>query len=280
VFPLFSGFGVGAVSKNAIVTVDGNVYFINAQGRMSITDGTRIATTREIPRLNDVDDVWNGLNKTARNLYTYGIFYRGKDFRHIYWFVSNSTSTTNDLVIVWDVDNQCWLKYDSGYKMNVAARTQDGTLYGAAYDGKIYKMDVASTFSDASETSTNIDGRWRSGWENFNSLQSIKQFDWINVDLETQTAGNLKVRIGADYNENLLTKEIDIQAPGGKLDQFTLDVDVLGGQDNVLGNIIEESVRGNNLQLAFENDIVNETFRINGFNFTGKIYGQKEIKSS
>ena len=196
------------------------------------------------------------------------------------WLVSDgSTQTTNNADFVWDINNRCWIEYDGGYNANVGMVTQDGVMYTGHYDGRVHKQDVKNLFRDEANFTRPIDMIWRSRWEDLGSLTNIKQFDWINIDYDTQTSGTLDVKLGVDYSEDLLIKTPSIRAPGGILDNFILDTDVLGGQDNAVINILDESIRGNKIQLAFQNNRLNQTVRINGYNFTGKIYGQKDFTS-
>ena len=277
VFPLFSN--IGAVSKNAIVVFDGIVWFITPKGHMRGTDGTKIFTPADVPTISHIDNRWGNLNN-SRLKHIFGFPYVGVDFSHMNWLVSDgSTQTTNNADFVWDINNRCWIEYDGGYNANVGMVTQDGVMYTGHYDGRVHKQDVKNLFRDEANFTRPIDMIWRSRWEDLGSLTNIKQFDWINIDYETQTSGTLDVKLGVDYSEDLLIKTPSIRAPGGILDNFILDTDVLGGQDNAVINILDESIRGNKIQLAFQNNRLNQTVRINGYNFTGKIYGQKDFTS-
>jgi len=276
VFPLFKN--IGAVGKSAIVTVGGICYFITADGKMAVTDGTRIITSRDLPRLDDVDDLWSGLNSSRRNS-IFGVPYRGKDFKHIYWFVSNGSATTHDLCIVWDVDNQCWVQFTTGYTANVATATQAGVLYGGHYDGKIYKKDVGSTFTDASNGGAGIESSWKGKWMNLGTLENIKQVDNVNVALESKTSGQVQVNVGADYQESLISENIGLGVFGDIWGQFNWGTGRWGGTQNFIGNILSESIRGNVIQVSFKNEEPGNDFRINSYSFSGKIYGRKEFTS-
>jgi len=258
--------------------MDNLVYFITARGRMKATDGTRIFDKETFPRIRDADDLWDGLN-TSRLSSVYGQFYQGKDFRHIYWFASNGSSTTNDIALVWDVDNQCWGQFNTGYVANVAITILDGSLKTADYGGKIHNKDVAETHTDASNSSAAIKSEWRWGWQHFGSFMKTKQIDWINVSLKSETAGNVTVRVGSDMSENLLTETISLKSVGMNWGEGLWGVDRWGGAADFIGNVISESVRGNTLQLAFEHEDPNAGIQVNGFSISGKEDGTKEFSS-
>ena len=271
--------GVGAAGKHAIVNgPDGLVYFITPKGRMAVTDGDSILTEEDLPRIKYADDLWDGLSST-RYGNIFGISYVGKDFRHIIWCCTNSGATTNNIAIIWDVDNKCWLQNPEGFDCNVMALTQNGTLYGGHYNGKIYKKDVASTYTDASESSANIKAIWRSGWNPLGGYMQIKNLDWMNLSIQTQTSGNLSVKFGVDYTPDLLTHNVDITAPGGKWNQMLWDIDSWGGQDDVLKHVIGVGLRGNVFQYAFDNTNQAQVYQVNGYSIAGKLSGQKEVST-
>ena len=271
--------GIGAAGKHAIVNgPDGLVYFITPKGRMAVTDGNRILNEVDLPRIKYMDDIWNTV-VVSRLDNIFGISYVGKDFRHIIWSVT--LGTTNDTAIIWDVDNKCWIYFPEGYSCNVMAKEQDGTLYGGHTDGKIYQKDVASTYTDASESSANIKAIWRSGWNSMGGYMTIKNLDWMSISIQTQSSsGNLSVKFGVDFNQDLITKLVDIEAPGAKFNQAIFDLDVFGGQDDVLRTVIDVGLRGNVFQYAFDNTNQAQVYQVNGYSLSGKLSGQKEVMTT
>jgi len=278
-FPIFRLFSnVGAVGKHAIVTVDGIAYFITPRGRMMATDGRQIIDDRVWPRLKDIDDVWDGLNST-RLASIHGVFYRGSDFRHIIWHCSNGTSTTNNLAIIWDVDNHCWIQNDTGYDANVATVTTPGVLYGGHYDGFLYQKDVSTSTSDISEGGNGVRSFWKGKWQSYGKYTEIKQIDRININHKTQTVGNLNVRLGSDYIESIVNNVVPMQSIGMKWDQGIWDQDLWGGETDFINTIIGNGVRGQVVTIDLDNG-PGSPFRINGISVLGKNYGQKESNIS
>lgn len=271
IFPLFNG--VGAVGKHAIVVVDGICYFITPRGRMKATDGNQV-----IDFSNDIDDIWDSLS-ASRLQYIQGVRYTGQGFDHLIWHCSTSGSSTNNLAIVWDLTNKCWLQHTTGYKANVVAKTQAGALYGGQYDGKIYKKDVASTYTDASESSAGIDSLWRSGWLTNKSFQMSLHPARINFGLVTQTAGSLQVGYGFDFATDQTTETIDMQVSGGLWDLFLWDDGIWGGQSDAVKTIFLMG-RGNATQFTLSNSTASQTFKIHGFTVSGKKSGQKQFQAA
>lgn len=271
VYPLFSG--VGCAGKHAVVVADGVCYFVNNQGRMRITDGVKIYDERDIPALAKVDDLWASLVST-RFQYIQGVRRIGIDYDHIIWSVT-STGSTNNLAIVWDLKNKCWLQNTTGYKTNIFALTQAGTLYGGHTDGKVYLKDDSSAATDASESSAAVVAKWTSGWISQNSWESIHQPRQVDIGYRTGASGSFKFYWGFDFNSaaNVVTINTTLNQPlfgTAKFDQatFATTADTLTNQ-RLTG-------RGNVFQYQILNASTNQ-LQINGIQFSGKSSGQKVI---
>lgn len=273
-FPLFKG--VGAVGKKAIVVADGIAYFITPQARMKSTDGATVTDYS-----NSIDDIWDGLNQ-SRLKYIVGKRYTGQGFDHIIWMCSSgSSTTTNNLAIVWDLKNKCWIQHTSGYKGNAAARTQSGVLYTGHYNGKIYKQDVSGVYSDASETSPGaIDGLWQSGWNIQKSIEKSLQLSRLNVAVVSQVAGSLTVGYGFNFNSSQYSVDVDMQNPStATWDTSFWDIDSWGEQTDLI-RTVSIKARGNNFQVSFGNKTVDQTFKIHGYTVSGKSSAVKNFQLS
>lgn len=275
VFPLFSG--VGAVGKRAIVVNNGTVYFITSQATMKIISGDTILDETDIPSIGNIDDIWGGLNK-SRLKYITGIYYNGVGFDHIVWFVSSASSSTNDLALIWDIRNKCWLRNTSGYKANSAALTQAGAFYTGHYDGKIYLQDVEATYTQASETSPGaIDAYWASNWKNIGSLSASFHPFKISVAFPSQAAGSLVASYGYDFSSDIYQESLNMQSNGSLWDNFLWDIGSWGSQSDVVRHIFAKG-RGINCQVSFANKVAGQTFKIHGFNIQTKKSGQKAFQ--
>lgn len=207
-FPLFQN--VGCAGKHAAVVVDGLCYFITKQGEMKITDGARIIGEETFKRLPYVSDIWATINP-ARYEYIQGQYLKGTDFEHIIWTITSTASgTSNDWAMCWDIKNNCWLRHKTGYKANVMAKHQNGTLYTGHYDGVIYKQQASTATSTyASESSVNVDSYWLSGWNAFGSLQFIKFIKEAFLSYRQQLSGTIVFSWGYDFNTNAQNQIID-----------------------------------------------------------------------
>lgn len=220
-FPIYPVFrNVGAVSKRGIVTADGIVYFITPEPRMKATDGSQIFDFPDY-----IDDIWDGLNK-SRLKYINGVL--NKRLSQIWWFVSDGTSTTNDLCIVWDLKRRAWLRNPTGFKFNTSIVSKDRVIYGGGYDGKLYETDVDGVYQDASESGAAINAYWRSGWMDFGKMLETKTIPYAGLNFETQTSGTFEFGYGHDFVQDAKILSISMQSPGGLWDQMLWDVGLWG----------------------------------------------------
>lgn len=293
-FPLFRG--IGAVGKRAIVVANDLVYFITPQAKMAITDGNRIIDEKEIPKLGNIDDIWSGLN-SSRLPYTTGVYYEGDGFDHIIWYVSTSGSATNDLALVWDIRNKCWLRHPKGFKSNSVTKTQTGVIYEGHALGDVYKKFVSGKYSDDSETASQsvggiwdvmlwdsgiwgvknpdeIDAYWSSNWKSVGSLSRSFHPFRLNVALTSQSGGSLSIGYGYDFSSDKYNETKSMQAVGDLWNNFLWDQGKWGVQSDLIRSVFTKG-RGINYQISFGNNTVGQTFKIHGFNILSKKSSQK-----
>lgn len=254
-FPLFPLFrNIGAVSPRAIVTVGDVVYFLTPEPRMKATDGTKIV---EFP--DTIDDVWDSLSK-SRLQYAHGIYY--PRLRQIMWFVSTTGATTHDLCLIWDLERKAWLRHTTGYKMNVSALVQDRLLYAGAYDGKIYNQDVASTFTDASESAGTINAFWRSGWMDAQAMVNTKVIPYVDLNFQTQSSGTFTYAYGYDFSSDRRSESIDMTGDADVYGTGVYGTALFGGQADK-AKMVHMKGNGKFFQFLLKNGNSGENF---GFN--------------
>jgi hypothetical protein len=159
VFPLFDG--VGCVGKDACVTIDGMAYFITMGGQMRITDGSKLYTSADIPKLADADDLWARI-PVNRRTFIRGARHRGKDFDHLVWLVTLDSGSTNNCAIIWDLTNKCWLKGLNGYIGNNITSNAEGRAFIGSYDSfRIFELGVEGTHVDDCNGTVTYNGSGR-----------------------------------------------------------------------------------------------------------------------
>lgn len=268
-FPIYSLFdGTGCVGKDAIVNVDGVVYWINQWGKMVSTEGDTLKTYPA-----SADDLWASV-VTSRSQFITGFRQKGVDYDHIVWLATTS-GTTNNYAIVWDLLNSCWLKRSTGYKMNVVTEDNSGNAYMGDYAGFVYRPEQAATYADASEGSPGtITAFWQTGWMNPGSqtifgtsstVDEVVQVQKLTANYKTKASGNITITYGFDFGA--LSKTITLsQVPTGS-EALTSRQAVLTG-------------RGNYIQLKISQSSSTIDASINSIVLRGKVYGQKKISAN
>lgn len=258
-FPVYSLFdNVGAVGKNAIVNVDGEVYFITSKAEMMSTNGESL---KSYPP--DADDLWSSV-QASRLKFIVGYRAKGRDYDHLVWLVS-TTGSTNNRAIVWDLFNKCWLRHTTGHSMNVVGYDHNGTIYLGGYDGYIYKPYQSATYADASESGAAITAYWRSGWINPSQVDEIVEVRKMTAQYKTKASGSITVNYGFDFNLDQRSFTLAQAATASEL--YTSRSSMLTGRGNFFNFKVSQSSSTIDTELQ-------------GITLSGKAYGQKVISAS
>lgn len=251
--------GVGIAGKNAWALANGEIFFITPGLRMKSTrDGVNFKTYP-----NDINDIWDSIT-TTRIPYIQGIYYQPLEW--IMWVVTiGGSATTNNYLLIWDIERECFLRCSTGYKANVLAMVQNRRLFAGHYNGVLYEKLKASIFSDASETSPGaIDARWRTPFRGLtqeidNTVHPLA----IYVVALTETASTLDVSYGFDFTSPSTTQSFSLQAVGGIWDTGVWDSAVWGGQNST---VLTQFVvgRGNLFCFSMRNATASQPYTVQG----------------
>lgn len=257
-FPIYSLFDkTGCVGKDAIVNVDGVIYWINQWGEMCSTNGDDLT---QYPK--SADDLWEA-RVTSRDPYVIGYREKGVDYDHIVWMLTN-TGTTNNIAIIWDLENQCWLKNSTGYKMNAVVLNTAGQPFLGDYAGFVYKPEQSGVYADASEAGAAISSFWQTGWINPSTADEIVQVQKLTANYKTKASGNITITYGFDFGS--LSNSIT-------LSQVPTSAETLTSRQSVLTG------RGNYIQLKVAQSSATIDTYLTSIVLRGKVYGQKKISA-
>lgn len=251
--------GIGIAGRNAYAYANGTIYFITPGLRMKSTrDGVNFTTYP-----NDINDIWDSINTGTRIPYIQGMYYQPLEW--IMWIVSTGANTTNNYLIVWDIQRKCFLRCTTGFKSNVLTIVQNRRLFAGHYNGKMYEKLKATIFSDASETSPGIiDAYWRSPYKNLEQgLDMTIHPLYISVAALSESASTLDLSYGFDFTGVQTTQTFSLAAVGGLWDSALWDVDVWGGQNAI---IIRQFIngRGNLFSLKMRNATASQGYTVQG----------------
>lgn len=250
--------GIGVAGPRAFAYANGVIYVMTPGLRMKSTvDGVNFTTYP-----NDINDIFDSINPN-RISNIQGIYYQPLEW--IMWFVSTGSSTTNNYLIVWDIQRRCFLRATTGFKCNALALIQNRRLFAGHYDGKMYEKLKSNIFADASETSPGaINGYWRTPFSGLTTDIDITVHPvYIDVVALTETTSTLSVRYGFDFTSPSSGSNFSLAASGGLWDVALWDVDVWGGQNaTVLTQFV--SGRGNLFSYTMSNNTASQGFTVQG----------------
>lgn len=250
--------GVGIAGRNAYAVANGVIYFITPGLRMkSTSDGVNFQTYPD-----DINDIFDSIN-TSRAQYIQGIYYQQLEL--ILWVVSTGTSTTNNYLIIWDLQRKCFIRCTTGFKSNVMTTVQNRRLFAGHYNGKLFEKLKAAVFSDASEASPGaINAYWRSSYRSLGSGLDVTIHPlYLSIAALSETATTLSVSYGFDFTSPSSTQNFSLIPVGSLWDVALWDQGVWGGQNAL---IIRDYVdgRGNLFSFKVSNATASQSFTIQG----------------
>lgn len=265
--------GIGIAGKNAYAFANGVIYFVTPGLRMkSTTDGVNFQTYA-----NDINDIWDSINPT-RIQYIQGIYYPALEW--IMWVVSTGSNTTNNYLIVWDIQRKCFIRATTGFKSNVLATIQNKRLFAGHYNGQAFEKFKATVFSDASEASPSIiNGYWRVPFNGFGvDIDGIVQPVYIDVVALTDSAATLSINYGFDFSSPSSGSTFSLQPAGSLWDVALWDVGVWGGQNATsLTQFVQG--RGNLFSYKIGNNTASQGFTVQGSSVRLRKTGARKVFS-
>lgn len=250
--------GIGIAGRNAWAYANGVIYFVTPGLRMKSTvDGVNFQTYP-----NDINDIWSSIN-TTRIPYIQGQYYQPLEW--IIFNVSTGSNTTNNYLIIWDIERKCFLRCTTGFKANVLTMVQNRRLIAGHYNGKMYEKLKSTIFADASETSPGaINGYWRVPYTGLTTEVDVTVHPlYLDVVALTETSASLTISYGFDFTGVQTSNTFSLIATGSLWDVATWDSGVWGGQNaTVLTDFVVG--RGNLFSYTMGNNTASQGFTVQG----------------
>lgn len=245
--------GIGTLSHHCITQVIGQLAFMSQEADVYIYNGG-FGLENISPKIEGTTD---GMNQ-ARLSKTVGVFYDG-DY---YLAYSDSGSTGNDQVLVFDTFHLAWTKFDG---MNINGATvgniSDGTeaLFFGGYDGFVNQYPDGT-----SDAGTAINVYYLTKQYRFPELTTEKFLRLLKVYAAQEGSYNLEVEVLSDFESTGETTSISLEAGGSLWDVAVWDVDAWAGENLVTGRI--ELDKGNEFfQIRFSNENLDQPFEVKGW---------------
>ena len=199
----------------------------------------------------------------------------------IIWVVRNG-QTAVDTALVFFLDRQSpeesWMVFDnvnfaSGYSATCSARVLAGTgqekIYTGDASGFLWKLHEANR----NDNSQIINGQFRTINDPVESPEVRKHFNKLHVVCTPQGDYDLSVKIWVDGSYKT-TKTLNMRGSGAVLGSFTLDTDVLGG-DDFISVSTGLGYKGYRIQYEFYNNGLNQDFFISSYRTDWKPLGMQ-----
>lgn len=263
--------GIGCVGSEALDQLpDGRIVFFSPNAHLYIYDGVTV---------NDISDpvspagsIQPTLDALPAGRLPFSVVRVYPTRTQIWISTSTGSSSTNNVIFVYDYSMGVWLSPFVGIAANVLLSSIDTrstpshaiVMLTGNYSGTVYEQDKGNT--NAEDTNGIIDGYGTL------SIQLGKDaYDFIPrsaiIPLESQGNYNLEVNYGYNaFSDTSKSAIVSQQGTGGILDQFILDTSVLGGSNplrrrvNILGGGSSSS-----LQIQFRNRNAGQDFQVNPF---------------
>jgi len=274
---------VGCVSKNSIVTSNGQTYFAATDGIYTIGDPSRPA----IYISRSLESLWLNLSKSRMSkIYA---FERGEPWNEIVFLVSSANSSFHDTALVYNTltaqragAENAWSVFtanDNKLRFNVGInyRKSDGvdyTLLGK-YDSKVVKAwgndRQLTTFQDGGTAVTSVieTGFMDMGYEGIKSIREV----WMDLGISAKHTFSVKVE-GPEGRLSTNT-QVNVGSDGG-----LLDIDFVLGTSTLASGLIAQArfnLTGNSRYFKFrvEESDTTKPQRVESFHF---LYAPKGMR--
>lgn len=272
--------GYGTVSHRSIIAADRDLYYLSFVGGIphfrSLNQTVFAKTVDDGIVSYDIQQTMDGLNKSQLSLCA------GKyDGKYIRWAVPNGSSTTNNLVLVFEpsrslshggITYRNWSKWTgitpSSYLISTLS-AQSRVYYTDATTSGLVFLEMGSTYSD-NGTPVTMDVKTRDVMFDYSKKTKYK---YMYHKYASGSAGMLQIKARIDQASDFALQETLALAgtsPGlGPTGTFTLGVSVLGGAGVVKNRVTFAHLTGTLLGVEFIESTANACeiydYSIHGF---------------
>lgn len=260
--------GVGCAGKLAIDNLDDNtVAFLAPNAHVYIFDGEEIEDIGDQePPNSSIQPSLDSLNK-SRLQYAVLRYYPSR--RWILLSASDTTSATNNVIFVYDLNYSAWFRWE-GIAANVMASAIDtratpirtDVFFTGSYNGFVTEQDRGEV--NPEDGSNKIDGYFA-----LSIPFGIESQDFVPrsllISVKNSGGWNAEVNYSFDtYNEFSKNETISMGASGSALGSFILGVSQLGSTGDLYKSLLLKSPgRARSIALQFRNRNASEPFQIN-----------------
>ena len=214
--------GVGAEGVNSVTVADGLAYFVTPQKKLMATDGNKI---KPIPtNTSNLQRMFYGSPLVFRLRSRKGTTFSSAEFDCIVVCGLSSGGDGDTVVssVAWDINNECWLYFSTGYQFISGAMKQStGYYYGGwSNQGRVfypeYNMIISLLATDDTGVSSGaINCFWTSGWLKLALVDEITRIMRFGVQTMTTESVSYNATLTYGYDFGSLSKSASLQVSGG-----------------------------------------------------------------
>ena len=248
---------VGCVAAKSIQEVENGlvflsydgIYFFDGFNSFKISD--KVTTTLDG---FDKNDFSNSVSLVQKN-----------KNRYLLAFFANASATGNNRIIMWDYFNNAFSIYkgiEPSSMVTAYVGGVDERPYFAGYNGFVYRADTGNHDSP-SNTSTTISAYYYTNWKPYQDLINLKGIPEVTVYHRTDST-TLTFAYSYDFEEGDQYSQTFNLASG--TDVYDTAVYGTGAYSGSGGGVVRRDLtgRGRVIRFKFENNAVDEGFRIDG----------------
>jgi hypothetical protein len=219
---------LGVISSNAVGFIANEFIFAGTNGNYYIYDGSigvKLISTK-------IGGTLEGLNTSRIGYISSAIF--DDDY---YSLVSQTGSTTNSRILLFDTFNKAWSKF-VGISANAIAVADDGVggemlLFGG-YNGKVYQYPSGITDDGDTITTTYLTKQYRFPSDD---KRTLKDFRLLKVFTNQKGNYNLTVEVRKDFESTGTSDSINLLGTSSLYGTAVYGVDRYSGQNLITGRI-------------------------------------------
>ena len=257
--------GIGTLSHESIKLVNNVIYFITPQNDVAIYDGGYNVQFISQKIRGTIGGL--SFNRAANAIGLAFSSYKYIDYDY-YASVSNSPSSTNNLVLLFDTAYKAWTKF-SGINANCwtvgdDSNSQNAMFFGD-YDGYVHQYP-STTYYDGNVATSAIAATYQTKWFRYPEVGlADKYWRLLKTYALSESSGVVLIaECRADYEASGREVLVDLSSSAAQWDVAQWDVDLWGGQTIIVGR--NEIEKGKNMfQLKYSQNDVNQGFTIVGF---------------
>lgn len=246
---------IGCVADRTIKTVENDLFFLSPTGHIYSFTGN------EVILLSDkITTTINGLNKNVLDKACAEIYPK----YHQYWLsVADGSSSTNNLILVFNYKLGAWSKYAGINAATLAQRKVSNVIYlysgDAGNDSYLYLQD-----SGDNDNSSAINAYLETKYFGEGLPEYKKTFDALYVLADMSGDYNLKIKYNLDFDKISRSVNMSLYASGALWNTAIFGTDVFATESTTFEKIPINKT-GRFIQVKFTNEYADQSFNIPGF---------------